>query len=112
MTKYQKGGLIAFVILAVCVVFALYSSDKSADKAEDVRIANEQNRYENCIVANNAIRQLNLQGSVQKDTLTLATEVAKEKGKAGDKEAAKRAERYADLNDKLHKSAELECIEP
>lgn len=112
LSKYEKGGIIAFVILALCVGWAFYQNDRQdqANHRQGQKI--EANRYENCLAANKAISQLNLQNSIQKQTLSLATEVAKQKVARGDQDAARRVIKYEELNSKLHSSVELECVKP
>lgn len=110
LTRYERGGIIAFIILSLCVVFALYKNHDSNNKLEQVTVTNENNRYFNCIVSNNAIDQLNLQSGVQKKFLTIAKQAAIEKANSGDKLAAARAIEYSKLNKQLHDSTKLECI--
>lgn len=112
MTDYQRSGIIAFIILGISVAIALYHSNTSSDNAQKALNVSESNRYYNCVMANRAIEQLNLQGSIQKNTLSLAEEAAKQRASEGSEAAALRAKKYASLNAKLHASAALECVKP
>lgn len=112
ISKYQQGGIIAFVILALCVSYALYKSDTSSTKSDDatakvaaLAVANEQDRYENCIQANKAIAQLNVISDGVDELLAIGQTVpaAIENG---------RAEKYKAIADKLSKAAKLECLKP
>lgn len=112
LTKYQRGGIIAFIILALSVSYALYKSDTSSTKSDDatakvaaLAVANEQNRYENCVQANKAIDKLNVVAGATKDILSIAQKIpsAIESG---------RSVEYAEIAKKLTDSQKLNCIEP
>ena len=111
ISKYQQGGIIAFLILALCVTYALYKTNSSENVSREAKtiatlaITNEQNRYENCLEANKAIAKLNVVVRSQKQVLALAQE-SPEVIQSG------RAVKYAEIAEKLTESVKLNCLQP
>lgn len=112
LSKYQQGGILAFIILSLCITVALYRSDQASKRADEAIQTSEENRYDNCKIANEAIQQLNRQVKIQKEAFLIATETLTEEASNGNIRLAQKIVRFGELDKKLVTSKELECIPP